>query len=423
MKLGLTLYNVLNSRFLQDFAPGEGGFRGLSNQSRSTSYHGTLPVIPGLQCQVCDDCAMSILSFAAIKKTGVPITYDQVKEYFIVHSPIQDIKFYQRGDLYLADFRDFVTNRAIAAMTTQQREQLFDKAQVKRAQEAGTFIRSAGFPSEQAAINLVRSGNINNVPIEVQDIKNYFEIYGTPFASIRGKTTQDKHITKRDVYDDGLREQVTLQEQVSDVMYVARKKFLISLLSPLQVIVVVPLASLSQEVLGRALQDHIDLVRMFGFNVRIVFVDPFKSLVALRDRIPGVEVQPTGAGDHLPKLDIRIRRLKEMSRAVLSSLDYKLPLSFVNQLVTFCVSRLNVQTTSSLVGTWSPRVRMTGRKVDFKKEYALTFGEYVEARNPQVISNSMAPRTDPCIALYPTLNVNGSWKLYNLRTKKIVSRS
>ena len=35
----------------------------------------------------------------------------------------------------------------------------------------------------------------------------------------------------------------------------------------------------------------------------------------------------------------------------------------------------------------------------------------------------MELRTDGCIALYPTLNVNGSWKLYNLRTNRIVSRS
>jgi len=171
------------------------------------------------------------------------------------------------------------------------------------------------------------------------------------------------------------------------------------------------------------MQQHLDLVRMFGFEVRIIFVDPFKSLVGLRGSIPGVKVQPTGAGDHLPKLDIRIRRLKEMARSVSNALDYKLSLSFVNQLVTFCVSRLSVQTTSSLTGNWCPRVRMTGRKVDFKKEYALTFGDYVEARNPQVISNSMAPRTDGCIPLYPTLNVNGSWKLFNLRSNRIVSRS
>jgi len=55
--------------------------------------------------------------------------------------------------------------------------------------------------------------------------------------------------------------------------------------------------------------------------------------------------------------------------------------------------------------------------------HALTFGEYVEARDPKVVSNSMKPRTEPCIALYPTLNANGSWRLYNLKTKKLVSRS
>ena len=103
-------------------------------------------------------------------------------------------KFYQRGNLYLVDFRDHLTNRALNAMTTKDREQLCDKGMVKRAQEAGQFIRSAGFPSEQTAINLVRSGNINYMPIEVQDVKNFFEIYGTPIAAIRGKTTQDHHI-------------------------------------------------------------------------------------------------------------------------------------------------------------------------------------------------------------------------------------
>ena len=125
----------------------------------------------------------------------------------------------------------------------------------------------------------------------------------------------------------------------------------------------------------------------------------------------------------MPKLDIRIRRINEMARAVLNGLDYKLPISFINQLITFCLSRINVMTTRSLTGNWCPRVRMTGRKVDFRREYALTFGDYVEARDPQVVLNSMEPRTEPCIALYPTLNVNGSWKMYNMATSRLVSRS
>ena len=185
---------------------------------------------------------------------------------------------------------------------------------------------------------------------------------------------------------------------------------------------VVPITVMKREALGRALQSHVDQVQMIGFDVRIIFVDPFKALAGLLGSILGVEIQPTGAGDHLPKLDIRIRRLKEMARAVLNRLDYKLPIGFVNQLVTFCVSHINVQTTSSLTCNMCPRVRMAGRKVDYKKEYALTFGEYTEV-NPRVVSNSMAPRTDPCIALYPTLNVNGSWKFYNLRTQMVVARS
>ena len=207
------------------------------------------------------------------------------------------------------------------------------------------------------------------------------------------------------------------------MMHVAGAKFVISLASPLQILLVIPTPSLSRLSLGRALQEHVNLLRMFGFDARIIFVDPFKPLVGLRGSIPGVEVQATGAGDHLPKLDVRIRRVKEMARAVLNGLDYNLPLSLVGQLITFCVCRINVMTTSSLTGNWCPRVRMTGRKVDFKREYALTFGEYVEARDPKVVSNSMEPRTEPCIALYPTLNVNGSWKLFNLKTNKLVSRS
>ena len=90
-------------------------------------------------------------------------------------------------------------------------------------------MRNAGYSTEQVAINLVRGGNINNVPFDVQDVKNYFEIYGTPVAAIRGKTTENMSITGRVNYVSGLREQVTIQEQISDVMHVAGRKFLVSM--------------------------------------------------------------------------------------------------------------------------------------------------------------------------------------------------
>jgi len=144
----LSQFNVLHSRFLEDFRPGDLSFKCLGNQTRSTSYMGTLPLIPELVCQVCDDCAASVLSFSQIKKVGVKITFDSVKDSSIVHTRNGDVEFAQRGDLYLADFRSHLTNRAINAMTTKEREELFEKAVVKRAQEAGIFIKNAGYPSE-----------------------------------------------------------------------------------------------------------------------------------------------------------------------------------------------------------------------------------------------------------------------------------
>jgi len=138
---------------------------------------------------VCDDCVASFVSFAQVRKTGVKIVYDGDNETFNVHTKVGIVlEFKLRGDLYLADFRPYITDRAFAGMTVQQREAMFNKAMVKSAKDAGVFIKNAGHPSQQAAINLVRSGNIMNVPVEVQDIKNYFEIYGTPIAAIRGRT-------------------------------------------------------------------------------------------------------------------------------------------------------------------------------------------------------------------------------------------
>jgi len=123
--------NILNSRFLVDFIPAELSFKGLSSQTRKTSYSGSLPLLPGLVCQVCNDCAALVLSMAQVKKTGVKVSYDDNKDCFIIHTPKGDINFIQKGDLYLADFGECVTDRALNAMTTKQREEMFEKNIVK----------------------------------------------------------------------------------------------------------------------------------------------------------------------------------------------------------------------------------------------------------------------------------------------------
>ena len=63
-------------------------------------------------------------------------------------------------------------------------------------------------------------------------------------------------------------------------------------------------------------------------------------------------------------------------------------------------------------------------KIGFEKEYRVGFGDYVEARDPAARSNDAeASRTDSAIALWPTGNATGSWKLLDLSTEQKIVRS
>jgi len=412
--------NVFNPRFLTNIRSGTGSYVGLSGAAKMTNLVGDLEGF--FECQVCETCAASVLCMSDVEEL-YPITYDQGKSY-TVHMEDKDVVFYNKNKIYVADFSEWITEGGISMMTVQERESMFSKKQVKAAKEAGEFVKNAGYPSEEAAIKLVRDGNVNNVPIQVNDIKTYFEIYGPPIESIRGKTTASKSVNVRDNFDLGLKLQVTLQDMTADVMYAGSQKFLVSLSSPLQLTITSFVKSLSKDELGGALQDHLNLLRAFGFDAKIVRVDPLKALAGLKGKFPGTEIDASGAGDHLPTIDIKIRRVKEMARSVIQGLDWPMPRVLVKYLITFCVSRINIRATSSTTSNQCARVKLTGRKVDYNKEFKLRFGDYAEVRDPKAKSNDvMVSRTEPCIALHPVININGSWKFFNLKTNKLVVRS
>jgi hypothetical protein len=72
----------------------------------------------------------------------------------------------------------------------------------------------------------------------------------------------------------------------------------------------------------------------------------------------------------------------------------------------------------------SPRVKFTGRKPNFRSELGLAYGDYCEVYVPNVVSKNVdAPRTEPCIALYPSGNANGSWVFLNIKSKRRVRRT
>jgi len=100
--------------------------------------------------------------------------------------------------------------------------------------------------------------------------------------------------------------------------------------------------------------------------------------VALRTQFPGVIIDVGGARDFVAKVDAKIRRIKDMYRAVKAGLPWSLPKSRAKDLVAYSVSRLNNRGTTALSGSLSPRVLFTGTKPNYKKEFSISFGDYVE---------------------------------------------
>jgi len=70
----------------------------------------------------------------------------------------------------------------------------------------------------------------------------------------------------------------------------------------------------------------------------------------------------------------------------------------------------------------SPREKLKGKKLDFKRDLRVEFGQYVQAKTPNKISNSTNERTEGCIALFPRDTATGSVEFLNLATLQVVTR-
>jgi hypothetical protein len=167
------------------------------------------------------------------------------------------------------------------------------------------------------------------------------------------------------------------------VMKVREQKYLISVADPLQLTIVAKVDRETTEQLGQALQAHISILRSRGFFPARVHMDPQPALAALVGQFPGVEIDISGAGDHLDKIDAKIRRVKELIRSVHASLPWKLLDAQVKDLVTYAVNRINMRRTSASTTNVAPRVAFTGRKPNYKKEFAIGFGDYCECYDPK----------------------------------------
>ncbi len=414
--------SILHSRFLTDVRP-RGCAITVSGLTGARNFSHTGLLRDFFQVESCNDCSANILCMADVEDK-YEVTYVRGKHY-IVHLPERDLYFQRRNKLYVADMSDWCNEEDEehhAYITTAlDNEGNYTAKEVEAAKAARSWLARAGYPSEREAVHLVVDGNVKDIDFTAADVRRAFAIYGPMVQAVRGKTVAKK--VSRAPTDDLQKAQQTSQVLYTDIFYVVQKPFLMSVAEPLHLTLVTELTGETTNAIGLALQEQLGVVRARGFTPVRVYTDPQRPFISLVGKLPGVEVDPGGAGDHVDVADVKIKHIKELIRSVHAGLPWQLPGSLVKDIVYYAASRINTRRTTAGSTNIAPRVAFTGRKIE-SSEFSISFGDYCECKDPQATSNSaVTDRTEPCIALYPTGNSNGSWYFFNLATQKRVRRT
>jgi hypothetical protein len=265
--------------------------------------------------------------------------------------------------------------------------------------------------------------------VTVQDVDVAHAIWGKNIASLKGKTTRKKPIHVAGDLMKVPKELLSLHKDVyltADLFFVNEIAFLISLSRKIEFTTSSHVANRQAKTIFATFKPIFAFYAKRGFHISILGVDDeFAALQADIQGLPGgPRVNLATASEHVPKIERRIRVVKERCRAVRHSLPFdRIPKLMMIQLVLHVTKMLNhFPTKAGISDTISPRTIMTGKTLNYKKHLSLQFGEYCQVHQEDTPRNSQLPRTIGAICLVPTGNVQGGYYYMSLQSGLKISR-
>lgn len=371
-----------------------------------------LPVTVGVH----RDGAANILSKTQLLDAGERVSYDQINDVYVLN---EDMIFSRKQ---LEDGRKSahysMETDTVMLQTVAENARRYTKREVRTADAAREFIARLGYPSDAAAGDIL-SGSMINVPVTKADVANATSIYGPSVACLKGKTVKSTPTPMSSV----LSQRVTQVQQILqvDIIFLKGLSFLIGVLIPLGYVLIEHIKDRTGRTLEFVLSKFVKRAANRGFDVVTVQSDEEGGVFAVRDEIKGVTIDNSGPGQHAQVVERMARTVKERVRCHANSLPYTMTKLILICCVLFCCSRINLQPSSTCTDLTSPMEQWTGRKPDYGLDARFSFGEYVQATVRET-DNTLATRTEGCIAVLARGNSRGSVGMLSLRTNKIVTR-
>lgn len=377
------------------------------------------------------DVGVNIISLKQAEQRH-KVTYQQGKSFtveVISSSPtsIRKYVFYRQDNgLYMADFSPVLKVKEkglVFVEVASERASHLTKSQLIAVNKAREVSRMMAYPSNANLMKLSH-GHMLNMPVTAHDIYRSHQVYGPEQAAVQGK---NKLRTPKSVVVEHVPRPIAIEQVLhADLMFLSKSDvYLISVSVPLYVVMASWLnGSKGVGAVRKGLNHQLKQYRARSFEVKEILCDREGALHAMKDELAntGIVINPTGKS-HVPLVEVRNRVIKERFRGIITNLPYELPLHLHKFLVYFVLNRMNMMPCSSRVDTTSPREMFTGRKVDFKRDVRIGFGDYVHIDTHMVQRNNpFHPRTLGAIALEPQGNLQGSVRFFVIEKGTTVIR-
>jgi hypothetical protein len=311
------------------------------------------------------------------------VTYDSDELMFVVHrhkenKPNMEFHMHESG-LHYYDPRQ--TEHLVFVNTVSGNKQGFTKRQIKGANAARALYATLSYPSMKDFKWVIRSNQIKNCPVTVDDVDVATKIWGKNIAALKGKTTRSKTAPVARDHIKVPTELLKLHKDIfltADIFFVNKIPFFLTLSRKICFTAVNHLSNRTVPQIFKAFKEIYQYYLQRGFRITTVHADgefePLKTLIASLPNGPLVNL--ASANEHVPEIERRIRVVKERCRATRHSLPFqRIPKLLTIHIVLNAVKLLNFfPTKGGISDTLSPKAIMSGETLDYKKHLSMQVG-------------------------------------------------
>jgi ribosomal protein L24E len=371
------------------------------------------------------DATANVLSKAHLRDMGLRMGYDYGRdEEYVIDKNNKKHTFKRYGNFYGMDCKNIMVQKAFVS-TVLDNEQRYNKRQVEYAKRAREFERRMGYQPIESLSSIIGSGAIIECPVTAHDLQRAKEIYGPPIATVKGKTrTQQAQLAHVEPIPRVIYRRMSMEV---DIMFVNKLPFLITVTAPIGMTMTTYLGGTggrSTTSVYKALKNHLQTYQREHFDVLELHCDGEGAIKALVPTLNqwGIRLEPHAPGSHCQIVERKIQTLKGGIRSCTHALPWRASLTILVWCVYFCANRINLVPNKTGYTNLCPQEALTGKKINYKIDVRVGFGDYVQMKTPNIESNSNISRTEGGIALLPVGNTQGSVKFYTMLTGRIVMR-